>query len=497
MAYAGLEGFEEFSLNRQENRSKKEQKTLSSGYSGLEGFQEVDLNQFRKGKSSMEIPEEEGTLISSVRTALQAPLGYAKKFTWPADLAKFIGQTESLQEIEEYIQQLPELRKTFPQMEFPELDIEKYQQSFERSGKYFPTQENIERIVEESTGAPLQPRTRAQGLVRLGGEAAGFKEGGIKPKVFAGAIAPSLSKGLETLGMSENAADATSLLLSQPSYKSIGELDPKLDKLVSRAKNIGFTEREIAPLLQSPTKQKVFTKLMSKGAKTEKLTKDIYELLGKGYKDLENSEAFQVPLPQERFDYHLNQIDDLIAKEIPSELGNKIKGDLEQLIKSKGTAADFSNLHTDLNYYISKGDGKLGILKDPIQKAIYEAAPMEAENFYLTNELYSKFAPVRKKLKPTDLDKLITVGEVLGVSGGLISSAVTGSFMPIASVLGLPLARKFSQEMLTNPKLFNLANKFATSSIKTQRSIIKRIADEFDDIEPEIAKQLRSKDLEE
>lgn len=452
-----------------------------------EGFEYIDKPTPQEKKSS---------LSDTMRTMFQLPLGLLKKWTWPADVLKMMSQGEAYAAITEMEERLPELKKKFPQLNWPDsIDRAGLEQKIAEASEVYPTQGLAEKMIEEKTGIPLEPQTRTQRLLRLGGEAAGFKPGGIASKAIAGAVAPGISKTAEIARVPEPIADMIGALGSQISLKGLGKIDDlKMQQLISRAEKIGMTEREIAPLMQSPFKRKLFQKFAAKGRKTEKLSKDINEMLGGGYQDLiERSEAAGA-LSEEKF---LNSMKDLSAEwnKLPSGVTKLIADDLKALYNSEGKAADFINFWQDMNYNIAKGDRILGKLKEPVGNAIKEISPELYKDFELTNELYSKYAGIRKSLNPTDYDRFFSLGELAGVGGATLTGMITGRWSPLIATAGLPVFRKVSQEMLTNPRLFNLAKKFATSSAKTQKFILPKIAKEIAKIDPKIAKEIETIDF--
>ena len=288
MVYKELEGFELYKKPAEEGVPVD---FAEPSYRGLSGFSPVEKNK------ELSQYEEESTGKGLARTALQAPLGYVKQWTWPMDLVNLIGTTESMQELEEWENNLEWMKKTFPDLNIPEtVDREAFLQSIQGASESLPTQRNVERFIEEKTGVPLEPRTKLQKDIRLGGEAAGFKTGGVAPKAVAAVVAPSTSEGLQALGVPEEYAEGIGILLSQIPLGSLGEIaDAETKALVKRAKDVGLTEREITPLLQSPTKRGLLSDVSKKGANTEALISDIQETLGNGFNELRARPEAKVP----------------------------------------------------------------------------------------------------------------------------------------------------------------------------------------------------------
>ena len=204
-------------------------------------------NRFLNQLQGKTFDKGESFLKSGSRTLLQPALGYAKKFTWPADIFQMIGQGEALAEFNELQERIPELQKKFPQApweNFQGLDPEKYMEAIQASSSLVPTQGNVEKWIEESTGIPLQAKTGIQHAARLGGTAAGFRPGGLSEKLTAGVVAPAATKALEIAGVPEPVAEIIGLGASGVAPS------PSISKVV---KPSGLTTRRFEGL-QKPTK---------------------------------------------------------------------------------------------------------------------------------------------------------------------------------------------------------------------------------------------------
>lgn len=103
-----------------------------------------------------EVEFKESTGKSIIRTLYQIPSGIAQAVSYPLDLIHQIGMSEALDPLE-----IDRLREISEREGIP-FDEEKYREAAEYSQKYFPTQGNIERAIEEQTGAPLTPKTDLQ-----------------------------------------------------------------------------------------------------------------------------------------------------------------------------------------------------------------------------------------------------------------------------------------------------------------------------------------------
>lgn len=189
----------------------------------------TDWSQFE------EAPPEESAGMASLRSAYQPFAGYAQKFTWPADivaagaegmaLGTQLEQNDNLAWASQF--RPKEVQEKIAAMHKPTYD-EMRQQAAETYPSYL-TQSGLEKKIEELTGLPLTPRTTIDQVLRLGGNAAGFRGGsyfnGTKlapgamartiEKGVAGVTAPLVSEGLQKMGVPEPIAENIGLLGAQ------------------------------------------------------------------------------------------------------------------------------------------------------------------------------------------------------------------------------------------------------------------------------------------
>lgn len=174
--------------------------------------------------------EEESGAKKAVRTAYQPLAGIAKRFTYPADLLQLIGQGEVLSELPN----LQDISSGFyedPYMQAfheaagirPNFDPNQYLENTNQALQSYPTQGNIERYIEEKTGAPLQAEGTIQELLRLSGTAGAFRPGGLVQKGVSAAIAPATSAYLREKDYPKELADIAGLGFASVPLRSPGQ----------------------------------------------------------------------------------------------------------------------------------------------------------------------------------------------------------------------------------------------------------------------------------
>lgn len=147
--------------------------------------------------------EEEGIGKGLVRNLAQLPLGLFQKATAVLEMLQPGVIQESLDDIEEYA-----IKNHLSEEEYNKLVSGIYE-----GAQYLGSQSQVEEWIEEKTGAPLVPRTRAQELLRLGSFAKGITPGKMQSYAAATGV-PAASIALEESGFTPEAADTLALLTS-------------------------------------------------------------------------------------------------------------------------------------------------------------------------------------------------------------------------------------------------------------------------------------------
>lgn len=180
----------------------------------------------------------EGFWKSAARTAYQIPSGIAQTKTYPLDLLQMAGQGHALDPDE-----IEHLRKIHEREGIP-FDEEKYKEGVQQASEYFPTQGNIERIIEEQTGAPLTARNKLQKAVKLGAGAGKITPGSSLQKGSAAIAAPAISEGAQGLGVPEPIAN----IIGFGGGSAVASQIPGKISVGSAKKPSGLTERRFENL---------------------------------------------------------------------------------------------------------------------------------------------------------------------------------------------------------------------------------------------------------
>ncbi len=402
----------------------------------------------------------------------------------PSKLRSVLGAAPKgfLKELREQLMKTPilgkglrELQRDFPEMAKSDEDVTTALE------KYFPTQEGFtEQALER--GGRISPYAIAGG-------------GNIAGQAVRSALAGFLGEGAKELGAPDWAQAITEL----PAFASPGlgkQIIPKGSQkaLVEGARRLGLKEGELTPLIQSESKQKFLAKAAPRRGRTKKLLDKSYQALGNVYDRLENLPQSVKELSPEISRKAINEISDTLNK-YPNELRKVISEDFSDFLSEPVTGTSLINFFKDINYNIGKGHSRLGTLKEPIFKALEDISPEFANDFRLTNKLYSNYSKIAERIKPTLLSDLYSAGEAIR----LITGVSLGNYPLIGELVGEHTARSLARELLLNPRLQNLSKKMVIAlngnKFAFANQIAKDYAKELREFNPEIADKIEEADF--
>lgn len=194
--------------------------------------------------------EEESFGKSAARTALQIPQGFAE--VTPPGLAASFFQLLAAGETDLPVEEWQRLRKLGEESGIP-WDDEAYESARQEVLGSIPTVSNIARKVEETTGIPLEPKTKLQKGVRFGTSAAkilpkstpiAFRGTDVSlPRPILGAGIAGAKEGLTALGVPEPIADIASFAVVKPAGAGSAKFD-----IGAAKKESGLTTRRYEKL---------------------------------------------------------------------------------------------------------------------------------------------------------------------------------------------------------------------------------------------------------
>ena len=342
-----------------------------------------------------------------------------------------------------------------------------------------PSSEQVKKGIETTTGVG-EGKTPAGRIAGRGSEfvaETAATGGGLKTLAATG-LSGLAGQGIREAGGPEGTAVATEVLGSIIPSAIQGKVVPtgrEAKQVAEAGRKIGLTEKQITPLIQSEKKAANLSKIARKGNRTKKTFASIKESLGDSYNNIKNRPQASIKLPnaeqinlRKEFGQIRNELSKTLAPSPDKEAAlNFIEKSLDTLRNVDITPEYLVNFWQDINKAvkwnsITGGKKALARLKQPISESLKKAAPDLAEDFELTNQLYSKYAQISKKLKPDLVDAFVNKAEVLAVPAAGVALA-SGNPWALAGIGSEIALRSLGREMLINPYFQNLATKLVTN----------------------------------
>lgn len=357
--------------------------------------------------------------------------------------------------------------------------------------------EDVKKLTQELTGigeGKTPPGRIAGRASEFVGEGAAVGGGGGAKGLLSLAGAGTAGQSLRELGAPELLA--TGVEIGGSILPSIveGRLRPTrgsaAEQTVEQGRKVGLTEKQIAPLVQSENKVATVAPLAKKGTKTKNRFASIKESLGDSYTRIKASPEAQKALT--RAEQHnmstefikvRNELSRTLAPSPEKEAAIAyIDKSLRTLRNGRVTPEHLVNFWQDINKTvkwnsIQGGKQALARLKNPVADTLKRVSPQLAEDFEMTNSLYTKYAGISKKLKPDIIDSFINKAELATIPAAGIAF-VTGNPWIAAGIASESAGRILAREMLINPYFQNLGNKlvqnFNAGSLKAVESSVKQ-----------------------
>jgi hypothetical protein len=345
-----------------------------------------------------------------------------------------------------------------------------------------PTQESTQELLKKQTqqldeAIPSNEGVIEGGLRRILKNAPinmafpGSATAGIAARTAVGGL---LGEGASQLGAPEwmqTVAEIAPLLT--PSIGSRIQTVPgsEQEQLAEFGRRMGLAEEDLALSLGNRGAiRDTAEELSSKGGRTARAFDRTRDALSRVWNTLSGSPEAQTELTGAQSSNLINRLSRRLQN-IPAEARNRIEQDFNDLLASDMRGTDVINFWQDLNYYISRGERGLGVLKEDLQLALNQISPALGSDFNLTNRLYGNFSQQAERMGPNIADRLITAGE----SGLVLSAITTGNFPLLKKIIGPLAGRKLAAEMVINPRFQNLSAKFINSLNQGRYAVSEKI----------------------
>ena len=343
-----------------------------------------------------------------------------------------------------------------------------------------PTSEQIQAEIQKQTGIG-EGKTPAGRIAGRGaeflGEGLAVPGAGLKNLTALG-LSGATGQGIREVGAPEALATGTEILGPVVSSAISGKLIPSgknAKDIVKAGRELGLTEKQITPLVQGEKKLATLSKVARKGTKTKERFADIKETLGDSYNSIKSKPEAKVNIPfRDRTtlkNEFVNIREDLAKTLSPSPDREAAMNFIDRAIASLGdeviTPEYLVNFWQDINKSvkwnsIQGGKKALAQLKSPLSKTLEKVSPELAKDFDMTNQLYSKYAQISKKLKPDLVDSIFNKAEMLAVPTAGIALA-QGNPWILVGLASENALRLLGREMLINPYFQNIGQKMVSN----------------------------------
>jgi len=260
-------------------------------------------------------------------------------------------------------------------------------------------------------------------------------------------------------------------------------------RVIEEGRRLGLTEQQIAPLVSEERRLGVLGKGARKGKRVASALEETKKGLASSFDHLRTLDVSNISIPAGQQKQLFGEVQKIL-EEVPQKTRNAIQEDLGLLFAENVTGSKIINFWQKLNSLPKDIRSRLGRIKEPLQKQLGDLSPELLNDFKVTNELFGRYAKVRKALAPSGFDdfmKNIMKGEVIG-------AVVYGSPAPIATLVGHEAARSLASEMLVNPRFQNLSRQIVSSLNQGKIAIANRawnqLSDEVREISPELSSNL-------
>lgn len=263
-------------------------------------------------------------------------------------------------------------------------------------------------------------------------------------------------------------------------------------EIIQAARDFGLKDEQITPLLQSERKQSWLSKLVPKRGRTQNILKETKEGLSQAEEKISQGELAKGTLSPEAKNDFFNETAKLATEKIPHSTIEKVQQDFVNFAKGEPSGERLINLWRKLNKQYPKL-AELQQFKGPLEKALKSIDPKLSEDFGKLNNLWSRYFNIAKKLKPNIVSDLVSGGEALGLLHGVYFMNPSG----LKAILATQGARIGARELLLNPRLQQLNEKFLMAVNNNKWQVASKISTQIKDQFNKLDKNIEFNELKE
>lgn len=356
-------------------------------------------------------------------------------------------------------------------------------QTFEPQGQQLEKQtEILDELLPTDEGYGQKSLRRG---LRMAPTALSFPGGGTAQTATRSMLAGFSGQAAKDLGLPEWAQSAAELtmFIGPDVMKKLLEKGSNAD-IIKFGRDMGLTDKQITPLIQSEFKQKWLSKISPKRGQIQKSLSETKSGLEKVYSSIQNSQEAKNLISNNQQNILGNKFNKLL-RDMPSDVRNKIMDDLKDLASKPISGESLINFYSDINHNLGPKSKQLSLLKEPIKEAIKSISPELASDFDMINKMYSKYFPISQKLKPNLTSDIISAAESIG----LLGSVALGNYSGIVTFLSEKAGKEVAKQMLINPRFQQLSKKMIVAINENKFNLLKKIKEDFSDLISETSKE--------
>lgn len=314
-----------------------------------------------------------------------------------------------------------------------------------------------ERVTEHFL--PTQKKT-AEDILEFTAENAPLAlmgEGGLAKKGIQAVSGALAKKGAKELDLPEWAQEIVGGLgMAAPDVvkgvsKAAISPSAKQKPIVDYLRSQGLSEKQITPLIQDKKKLNYLSKISSKFEKKDPFIKGIKEKLGGIFEDIREKGSQGSVLEGEKL-YQFEENFDKAMEKVPRMYRRLIKAEIEDLNKHPINFKELHDFNKAINAIVGNVEGgkaAVGLLKEPIEKAMQSLSPGLYSELKMANNVYSRLSGFMDKMTKRDWESLLSLGQ----TGGLITGILTLNPGMMGTALGSAAGRLALKKILTSPRL--------------------------------------------
>lgn len=239
-------------------------------------------------------------------------------------------------------------------------------------------------------------------------------------------------------------------------------------ELYKKGKELGMTEKQLAPILATEGQVQRHGTLASGISKTRKSFEQTGEVLGNVLEDMQNRPKNLKPLPSKVHDVLVSDLEDmrLNIRNRTAALSSEEKSAIQflddaihDISTNEVTNKKLIGTWRSIN---KSGANKRDIqaMKEPILKAIKDSDPALAQDLIGTNKLYSKYLSNLKEINPAQFNAYFEAGELQQLLGAVFTGKPLTLGKQALNMATAGTLRRISSAILTDPNAQSLVRNF-------------------------------------